>query len=156
MDLNIFSHFADKDLYSQSYVFFTPVVMYRLWELDHMESWVLKNWYFWTVVLEKTLESLLDCKDIKPANPKGSQRWIFTGRTDAEAEGPILWPPDSKSQVIGKAPDAGKDWGEEEKRATRMRWLDGNVREDEQTAGDSEGQGNLEWFSPWGHRARHN
>ena len=80
-----------------------------MWELDYIEGWVLKNWYFWTVVLEKTLESPLDCKEIKPVNPKGNQSWIFIGRTDAEAEASILWPPDVKSQLIGKDPDAGKD-----------------------------------------------
>ena len=83
-----------------------PVVMYRC-ELDHKEGWAPKNWCFWIVVLEKTLESPLDCKEIKPFNPKGNQSWIFTGRTDAEAEAPILWPPDMKSWLIGKDPDAG-------------------------------------------------
>ena len=93
-----------------------------MWELDYEKSWVLKNWCFWTVVLEKTLESLLDCKEIQPVHPKGDQSWLFTGRTDAEAETPILWPPDAKSWLIWKDPDAGKDWGQEEK---GMRWLDG-------------------------------
>ena len=83
-----------------------------MWELDHKKGWVLKNWCFWAVVLEKTLESLLDCKDIKPVNPKGNQSWIFIGRTDAKAETPILWPPDGKSWLIRKDPDAGKDWVE--------------------------------------------
>ena len=87
-------------------------------ELDHKESWVLKNWCFWTLVLEKTLESSLDCKEIKPVNPKGNQSWIFIGMTDAEAETPILWPPDAKDWLIGKDPDAGKDWGQEEKGMT--------------------------------------
>ena len=81
-----------------------------MWELDHQESWVPKNWCFWTVVLEKTLESPLDCKKIKPVNPKGNKSWTFIGRTDVEAETPILWPPDAKSWLIGKDPDAGKDW----------------------------------------------
>ena len=89
-----------------------PVVTW-MWELDHEEGWVLKNWCFWTVVLEKTLEGSLDYKDIKPVNPEGNQSWIFTGRTDAEA--PILWPPDAKSWLIGQDPDAGKDWRREEK-----------------------------------------
>ena len=88
-----------------------------LWELDHKESWALKNWCFWTVVLEKTLESLLDCKAIQPVHPKGDQSWVFIRRTDAEAEAPILWPPDSKSSLTGKDPDARKDWGQEEKGA---------------------------------------
>ena len=86
-----------------------------MWELDYKESWELKNLYFWTVVLEKTLESPLDCKEIQPVHPKGNQSWIFTGRTDAEAETPILWPPDSKNWLIGKDPDAGKDWRWEKK-----------------------------------------
>ena len=89
-----------------------------MWELDYKESWVLKNWYFWTVLLEKTLESPLDYKEIKPVNPKGNQSWIFIGRTDAEAETPIIWPPDAKNRLIGKDPDAGKDWREEVKGTT--------------------------------------
>ena len=88
-----------------------------MWELDCEEGWVLKNWCFWTVVLEKTLESPLDCK-IKPANPKGNQPWIFIGRTDVEAETPTPWPPDAKNQLTGKDPDAGKDWRQEEKGMT--------------------------------------
>ena len=86
-----------------------------MWELDHKEGWVLKNWCFWTVALDKTLESPLDCKALKPVNPKGNQSCIFIGRTDAKAEAQILWPPDVKSWLIGKDPDAGKDWGREEK-----------------------------------------
>ena len=86
-----------------------------MWELDHKESWAPKNLCLWTVVLEKTLESLLDCKEIKPVNPKGNQPWIFIGRTEAEAETPGLWPPDEKSQLIGTDPDAGRDWRQEEK-----------------------------------------
>ena len=89
-----------------------------MWELDHKESWTLKNWCFWTVVLEKTLESHLDCKEIQPVHPKGNQSWIFIGRTDTEAETPILWPPDAKSWLIWKDPDPGKDWGQEKKRMT--------------------------------------
>ena len=84
-----------------------------MWELDHKETWALKNWCFWTVVLEKTLESPLDCKEIKPVNPKGYQSWIFIGRTDVEAEVPTLWPPDAKNWLTEKDPDAGKDWREE-------------------------------------------
>ena len=91
-----------------------PVVMYG-YELDCKESWAPKNWCFWTVVLEKTLESPLDCKEIQPVHPKGDQSWIIIGRTDAEAEAPVLWPPDEKSWLIWKDPDAGKDWGQEEK-----------------------------------------
>ena len=89
-----------------------PVVMYRC-KLDYKESWAQKNWYFWTVVLEKTLESPLDCKEIQPVHPKGDQSWVFIGRTDVEAKTPILWPPDAKSWLIWKDPDAGKDWGQE-------------------------------------------
>ena len=87
----------------------------QMWELDHKEGWVPKKWCFWIVVLEKTLESPLDSKEIKPVNPKGNQSWIFIGRTDPEAEALILWPPDAKSQLTGKDPNAGKDWGQEEK-----------------------------------------
>ena len=105
--------FADKGPYCQSYGFSSSQV--QMWGLDHKEGWALKNWCFQMVVLEKTLERPLDCKEIKPVNPKGNQSWIFIGRTDAEAEAPILWPPDVKSQLIGKDPDAEKDWRQEEK-----------------------------------------
>ena len=88
-----------------------------MWELDYKESWAQKNWCFWTVVLEKTLESPLDCKEIQPVHPK-DHSWVFTGRTDVEAETPTLWPPDLKSWLTGKDPDAGKDWEQEEKRTT--------------------------------------
>ena len=96
-----------------------------MWELGYKESWGLKNWCFWTVVLEKTLESPLDCKEIKLIGPKGNQFWIFIWRTDAEAEAPILWAPDVKNWLIGKALDAGKDWRQEERRWQRMGWLGG-------------------------------
>ena len=89
-----------------------------MWELDYKESWVPKNWHFWTVVLEKTLESPLDCKEIQPVHPKGDQSWVFIGRTHVEAETPILWPPDAKSWLIWKDPEEGKDWGQEEKGTT--------------------------------------
>ena len=98
-------HFADKGLFSQSCGFSSRHI--RMWELDHKEGWTQKNWSF-QIALEKTLESPLDCKEIKPVNPKGNKPWIFTGRTDAEV--PILWLSDAKSQFIGKDPDAGKDW----------------------------------------------
>ena len=90
-----------------------------MWELDHKEGWMLKNWCFWTVVLEKTVESSLDCKEIQPVNPKGDQSWVFIGRTDAEVEeAPILWPLNAKNWLIRKEPDAGKDWRQEEKGMT--------------------------------------
>ena len=109
-------YFVNKVLSGQGYGFSSGHVW--MWELDCEESWVLKNWCFWTVVLEKTLESPLDCKEIQPINPKGDHIWVFTGRTDAEAETPILCPPDAKSWLIWKDPDAGKDWGQEEKGMT--------------------------------------
>ena len=93
--------------------------------MGHKESWALKNWCFWTVVLEKTLESPLDCKEIQPVHPKVNQSWTFIGRIDAEAEAPILWPPDMKNWLIWNDPDARKDWGLEERGRQRMRWLDG-------------------------------
>ena len=96
-----------------------------MWELDCEESWVPKNWCFWTVVLEKTLESPMDCKEIQPVHPKGDPSWVFIGRTDAEAETPILWPPHVKSWPIGKDPDAGRDGGRRRRGRQRMRWLDG-------------------------------
>ena len=95
-----------------------------MWELDHKEGWAPKNWCFWTVVLEKTLESPLDFKEIKPVNPKGNQSWIFIGRTDAKAEAPILRPPDPKSWLTEKDPDAGKDWRQERRGGQRISWLD--------------------------------
>ena len=116
-------YFADKGPSSQSYGFSSSHLW--MWELDYKESWVPKNWCFWTVVLEKTFENPLDCKEIQRAHPKGNQSWIFIGRTDAEAEIPILWPPDLKNRLIGKDPDAGKDWRLEERGWQRMRWLDG-------------------------------
>ena len=96
-----------------------------MWELDYKESWAPKNWCFWTVVLEKTIESPLDCKEIQPVHPKGDQSWVFIGSTDVEAEAPILWLPNAKSWLIGKDPDAGEDWRQEEKEITEDEWLDG-------------------------------
>ena len=125
-----------------------------MWELDHEEGWTPKNWNIWTVVLEKTLENHLDYKEIKPVNPKGNQSWIFIGRTDAEAEAPILWSPTVKSWFIGKDPDSGKDWRQEEKGTTEDKmvgwhyWLNGH--EFEQTLGDSRGQRSLACCSPAG------
>ena len=122
-------------------------------ELDHEEGWALKNWCFWIVVLEKTFESSLDCKEIKPVNPKGNKSWIFTGRTDAEAETLILWSPDGKSRLIGKDPDSGKDWRWE--KGTTEDHMVGwhhqlNGHEFEQALGVGDGQGSLAWCSPLG------
>ena len=111
------NQFAYKGLYSQSYGFSRNHIW--MWELDHKEGWIPKNWCFWTVVLEKTLESPLDSKEIKPVNPKANQSGIFIGRTDADAEALTLWLPDAKNWLIGKDPDAGKDWGQEEKGVTK-------------------------------------
>ena len=127
-----------------------------IWELNHKESWAPKNWFFWTVVLEKTLERYLNFKEIKPVNPKGNQPWIFTGETDTEAEAPILGTPDVKSQLIGKDPDAGKDWRQEEKGITEDKMVGWhhqlNAYEFEQAPGDGEGQGSLGCSSPWGRK----
>ena len=106
-------YFVNKCLSSQSYGF--PSSHLWMWQLDYKESWTMKNWFFWTVVLEKTLESPLDGKEIQPVHPKGNQSWIFVGRTDAEAETPIVWPPDARNWLIGKDTDARKDWRWEEK-----------------------------------------
>ena len=125
------------------------------WKLDHKEGWAPKNWCFWTVVLEKTLESPLNSKEIKPVNSKGDQPWIFIGRTDAKGEAPVRWLSDMKRWLIGKDPDAGKDW-RQEKGTTEDEmvgwhpWLNGH--EFEQVLGDEEGQGSLVCCSPWGHK----
>ena len=129
--------FTNKGPSSQGYSFSRSHVW--MWELGYKESWVLKNWWFWAVVLEKTLESLWDCKEVKPVNPKGSQPWIFTGRTYVEAEAPILWPLDVKNRLIGKDPDAGKDlrprrkgggrgWDGEIASLTQWIWIWANFR----------------------------
>ena len=126
-----------------------------MWELDYKESWVLKNWYFWTVVLEKTLESPLDCKEIQPVHSK-DQSWMFFGRNDAKAETPVLWLPHVKSWLIGKDSDARRDWGQEEKEMTEDEmagWhhqLDGC--EFEWTPGDGDGQGGLACCDSWGRK----
>ena len=127
-----------------------------MWELDHEEGWGLKNWCFQIVVLEMTLESPLDRKENQPVHSKGDQPWDFFGRTDAKAETPVLWPPDAKSWLTGKDPDAGKDWRQEEKGVIEdetvggHHWLDGH--EFEETPVDSEGQGSLVCCSPWGRK----
>ena len=125
-----------------------------MWKLDCEESWALKNWCFWTVVLEKTLESPLGCKEIQPAHSKGDRSWMFFGRTDAKAETPILWPSHAKSWLIGKDSGAGRDWGQEEKGTTEdemagwHHWLDGH--EFGWTLGVGDGQGGLAWCNSWG------
>ena len=119
-------YFDNKGPSIQGYGFSSGHVW--MWELDYKESWALKNWCFWTVVLEKTLESPLDCKEIQPVHPKGDQSWVFIGRTDVEAETPILCPPDAKSWLIGKDPDAGKDWRREEKGTTEDEMVGGHHR----------------------------
>ena len=125
-----------------------------MWELDHKENWLLKNWCFWTVVLEKTLESPLDCKGIQPVHSIGNQSWIFIGRTGAEAETPLLWPPDVKSWLIGKDPDGGEDWRWEEKGTTEVEMIGWHHQlhghEFEQAPGVGDGQGGLVCCSPWG------
>ena len=125
-----------------------------MWELDHKEGWALKNLCSWTVVLEKTLESPLDCKEIQPAHPNGNQSWIFIGRTDAEAESLVLWPPNVKNWLIGKDPGSGKNWSQKEKGTTEdemVGWphrLYGHMFEQAPVVGD--GQGSLACCSPWG------
>ena len=127
-----------------------------MWLLYHKESWALKNWCFWTVVMEETLESPLNWKEIKSVNPKGNQSWLLIGRTDAEAETPVVWPPHAKNWLIGKDRDAGKDWRREEKGTTEdemagwHHWLDG--RESEWTPGVGDGQGGLACCDSWGHK----
>ena len=136
-------HFANKGAYSQSYGFSSSQV--QMWELDYKEGWVPENWFFQTVMLEKTFESPLDCKEIQPVHPKGDQSWVFIGRTDAEAEAEalILWLPDVKNRLIGEDSEAGKHWREKEKRVAEddvfrwHHWLNGH--EFEQTPRDSEG-----------------
>ena len=147
-------YFANKGLSSQGYLF--PSGHVWMWELDYKESWVLKNWCFWTVVLEKTLESALDCKDIQPVHRKGDQSWVFIGRTDPEAETPILWPPDAKSWLIWKDPDAGKDWRQEEKGTTEDEMVGWHHRLNEHgfglTLGIGHGQGGLLCCGSWGRK----
>ena len=118
-------YFANKSSSNQSYGFSSNHVL--MWQLDYKESWVLKNWCCWPVVLETTLESPLDCKEIQPVHPKGNQSWIFIGRTDTEAEAPILWPPDAKSWLIWKDLKLGKIQGRKRRGRQRMRWLDGII-----------------------------
>ena len=123
-----------------------------MWEFDCEESWALKNWCFWTVVLEKVLESPLDCKEIQPVHPKGDQSWVLIGRTDAKAETPKLWPPHVKSWLIGKDSDAGRDWGQEEKGATEDEMAGWHYREFGWIPGVGNGQGGLACCNSWGHK----
>ena len=146
-------HFANTGPYSQCYGFSRSHAW--MWELDYKESWLQKNWCFWTVVLKKTLESPLDCKEINSVNPNGNQSLIFIGRTDADTEAPILWLHDTKSWLTGKYPDAGKDWRKEESRMTEEEMVGWhhwpNGYEFEQTLGNGKGQGSLACCSPQGH-----
>ena len=148
-------YFANKGPSSQGYGFSSSHVW--MWELDYKESWVPKNWCFWTVVLEKTLESPLNCKEVQLVYPKGDQSWVFIGRTDIEAETPVLWPPVAKIWLIWKDPDAGKDWRQEEKGMTedemvgRHHWLNGHEFGWTPGAG-GDGQGGPVYCIPWGHK----
>ena len=146
--------FVHKGPSSQGYSFSSSHVW--MWELDYTENWVPKNWCFWTVVLEKTLESPLNCKVIQPVHPKGDQSWVFIGRTDLEAETPIIWPPGVKSWLIWKDPGAGKDWRQEEMGTTEGEMVGWHHRhnghEFEQAPGVGDGQGGLACCGSWGHK----
>ena len=146
-------YFASKGPSSQGYAFSSSHVW--MWELHYKESWAPKNWCFWTVVLEKTLESPFDWKEIQPVHPKGDH-WVFIGRTDAEAATPILWPPYVKSWLIWKDPDAGKDWGQEERGTTEDEMLGWHHQlyghESELTPRVGDGQRSLMCCGPWGHK----
>ena len=147
-------YFANKGPSSQGYGFSSSHVW--MWELDYKESWALKNWCFWTVVLEKTLESPLDCKKIQPVHSKGDQSWAFIGSTDVEAETPIIWPPHVKSWFIGRDPDAGRDWGQEEKGTTEDEMVGWYHRHNGHGFGWTlrvgDGQGGLAYCSSWGRK----
>ena len=151
---NLDTILKNRDITSQSYGFASSHVC--MWELNYKERWAPENWHLSTLMLEKILESPLDCKEIHPVNPKGNQSWIFIGRTDAEAETPILWPPDVRNWLIGQDPDAGKYWRWEEKGMTEdeiVGWHHQlNGHEFEQAPGVGVGQGCLAWSSPWGHK----
>ena len=147
-------YFVNKGSSSQGCGFSSSHVW--MWELNCKESWAPKKWWFWTVVLEKTLESSLDCTEIQPVHPKGDQSWVFIGRTHVEAETPVLWPPDAKSWLLWKDPDAGKYWGQEEKGTTEDEMVGWHHRlnghEFEQAPGVGDGQGGLACYSPWGRK----
>ena len=144
-------YFANKGPSSQGYGFSSGHVW--MWELDYKESWALKNWCFWTMVLEKTLESPLDCKEIQSVHPEGDQSWVFIGRTDVEAETRILWPPDVKSWLIWKDPDAGKDWGQDKKGTREYEMVGRHHRLNGHgfgwTPGVGDGQGGLACYGSW-------
>ena len=146
--------FANKGPSSQSYGFSSSHVW--MWELEHKENWAPNNWCFWTVVLEKTFESPLDSKEIQPVNLEGNQPWIFIGRTDAEVEAPILWPPDARNWLIGKDPDSGKDWRRQDKGMIEDEMVGWhhllNGPEFDQTPGVGDGQGSLVCCTPWGRK----
>ena len=158
IDTDLINHLYFKVFFKSSLFCLISLSLAILDTPEHAqkESWALKNWCFWTVVLEKTLESPLDCKEIQSVPPKGYQSWIFIGRTDAEAETPILWPPDVKNWFIWKDPDAGKNWRQEEKGTTEDEiggWYHRlDVHWFEQAPGVGDGQGNLASCSPWGHK----
>ena len=147
-------YFVNKGPSSQGYGFSSSHVW--MWELDYKQSWVLKNWCFWTVVLEKTLESPLDCKEMQPVHAKGDQSWVFIGRPDVEVETPILWPFDAKSWFNWKAPGAGKNWGQEEKGRTEDVMVGWHHQLNEQgfgwILGVGDGQGGLACCGSWGHK----
>ena len=154
---NLDSVFKSRDITLPTKVRIVKAMVFPVWELNHKEGWAPKNWWhFLTVVLEKTLESPLDYKEIKPVNSKGNQPWIVPGKTDAKAEATILWPRDAKSRLTKKDSDAGKDWGQEKKGTIEAEmvgwhhWL--NWQESEQTLGDGEEKGSLECCSPQGRR----
>ena len=147
-------YFANKSPSGQGYGFSSGHVC--MWELEYEESWVPKNWCFWTVVLEKTLDSPLDCKEIQPVHPKGDQSWVFIGRTDVEAETPIIWPPDAKSWLIWKDPDADRAWGQEENGMTEDEMVGWHHRRNGHgfgwTLGVGDEQGGLACCDSWGHK----
>ena len=158
---NLGSIFKSRDITLPTKVHMVKAIIFSsshvwIWELDHKEGWAPKNWCFWTVVLEKCLESPLNCKEIQPVHPRGNQPWIFIGSTHAEAEAPILWPPDVKNWLVWKDPDAGRHWGQEENGTTEdemggwHHWLDGH--EFEWTPGVGDGQGGLVCCFSWGRK----